>query len=105
MKLGTKIILLIVLTVTAMMTVHGYLSVRQDEENVMRGIRTGMRGFAQAVRAALRDIYADNQNIAATQEFARAVAPRGNIHGLIVYDLAARPVAISSSLSFPDDFP
>lgn len=105
MKLGTKIILLIVLTVTAMMTVHGYLSVRQDEENVMRGIRTGMRGFSQAVRAALTDLYGDNQNIAATQEFARAVAPRGNIHGLIVYDLAAQPVALSSSLSFPDDFP
>lgn len=105
MKLGTKIILLIVLTVMALMTVHGYLSVQQDEENVMRGMRTGMRGFAQAVRAALRDIYADNQNIAATREFARAVAPRGNIHGLIVYDSAARPVAKSSSLSFPDDFP
>jgi signal transduction histidine kinase len=105
MRLGTKIILLIVLTVTAMMTVHGYLSVRQDEENVMRGIRTGMRGFAQAVRAALRDIYADNQNLPATREFARAVAPRGNIHGLIVYDLAARPVATSSSLAFPHDFP
>ena len=105
MKLGTKIILLIVLTVMAMMTIHGYLSVQQDEENVMRGMRTGMRGFAQAVRAALRDLYADNQNMAATREFARAVAPRGNIHGLIVYDLAARPVAISSSLNYPDDFP
>jgi signal transduction histidine kinase len=105
MKLGTKIILLIVSTVMVMMTIHGYLSVRQDEENVMRGIRTGMRGFAQAVRAALRDLYADNQNVAATREFARAVAPRGNIHGLIVYDLAARPVAISSSLNFPGDFP
>jgi len=54
---------------------------------------------------SLRDLYADNQNIAATQEFARAVAPRGNIHGLIVYDLAGRAVATSSSLSFPDDFP
>ncbi len=105
MKLGTKIILLIVLTVIVMMTVHGYLSVHQDEENVMTGIRTGMRGFARAVRAALTDLYADNQNLAATREFARVVAPRGNIHGLIVYDLAARPVAISSSLGFPDDFP
>jgi signal transduction histidine kinase len=105
MKLGTKIIVLIVLTVALTMTVHGYFSIRQDEENVMRGIRLGMRGFAQAVRVALRDIYADEQNIRATQEFARAVAPRGNIHGLIVYDVEARPVAVSSSLNFPDDFP
>lgn len=105
MKLGTKIILLIVFTVALTMTVHGYLSIKQDEENVIRGTRLGMRGFAQAVRVALRDIYADHQNIGATEEFARAVAPRGNIHGLIVYDLDARPVAISSSLSFPSDFP
>ena len=105
MKLGTKIIVLIVLTVALTMTVHGYLSIQQDEENVIRGVRLGMRGFAQAVRVALRDIYADDQNIGATQEFARAVAPRGNIHGLIVYDLEARPVAVSSSLNFPNDFP
>ena len=105
MKLGTKIILLIVLTVALTMTVHGYLSIQQDEENVIRGIRLGMRGFAQAVRVALRDIYADNQNVSATRDFARAVAPRGNIHGLIVYDRDARRVAVSSSLNFPGDFP
>jgi len=105
MKLGTKIIVLIVLTVALTMTVHGYLSIQQDEENVVRGIRLGMRGFAQAVRVALRDIYGDNRNIVATREFARAVAPRGNIHGLIVYDLDARPVAVSSSLNFAGDFP
>src|SRR5574341_1103902 len=39
MKLGTKIILLLVLTVTATMTVHGYLSIQQDQENIMRGMR------------------------------------------------------------------
>jgi signal transduction histidine kinase len=105
MKLGTKIIIWIVLTVALTMTVHGYLSIQQDEENVIRGIRVGMRGFAHAVRVALRDIYADHQNIAATQDFARAMAPRGNIHALIIYDLEAQPVAISSSLNFPDDFP
>jgi signal transduction histidine kinase len=105
MKLGTKIIVLLVLTVTMTMTVHGYLSIQQDQENVTRGIRVGMRGFAQAVRAALRDLYADGRNLPATLEFARAVAPRGNIHGLIVYDLDARPIAVSSSLNYPEDFP
>jgi len=49
MKLGTKIIVLIVLTVALTMTVHGYLSIQQDEENVIRGIRVGMRGFAHDV--------------------------------------------------------
>ncbi len=105
MKLGTKIILLLVLTVMATMTVHGYLSVKQDQENVIRGIRLGMRGFAQAVHSALIDLYADGLDLRATREFARAVAPRGNIHGLIVYDVNARPVVVSPSLSYPNDFP
>jgi len=105
MKLGTKINLLILLTVTVTMSVHGYLSVRQDEENALNGARIGMRGFAQAVGAALRDLYGGNRNVEATRAFAREVAPRGNVHGLVVYDLAAQPVAISSSLRFPQDFP
>jgi signal transduction histidine kinase len=104
-KLGTKIIVLLVLTVTATMTVHGYLSIQQDRENIMRGMRLGMRSFAQAVRSALTDLYADGQNIDGIREFARAVAPRGNIHGLIVYGRDARPVVVSSSLNYPDDFP
>ena len=53
MKLGTKIILLIVLTVALTMTVHGYLSIQQDEENVIRGIRLGMRGVCSALIAPL----------------------------------------------------
>jgi HAMP domain-containing protein len=105
MKLGTKIIVLLVLTVAGTMTVHGYLSIEQDRENIMRGMRLGMRSFAQAVRSALTDFYANNQNISAMREFARSIAPRGNIHGLIVYDLDARPVVVSSSLNYPDDFP
>lgn len=105
MNLGTKIIVLLVLTVTATMTVHGYLSIQQDQENILRGMRLGMRSLAQAVRSALIDLYADGKNTGATREFAKAVAPRGNIHGLIVYDLDARPVAVSSSLNYPDDFP
>ncbi len=87
------------------MAIHGYLSIQQDQENIERGVRLGMRGFAQAVRAALRDLYADNENIEATREFAIAVAPRGNIHGLIIYDINAQPVAISPSLNYPGDFP
>jgi two-component system, NtrC family, sensor kinase len=104
MKLGTRLIVSLVVTILVTMTVHGYLSIQQDRENVTREIRVGMRGFSRAIHSALRDLYADGHNLQATQEFANTVGPRGNIHGLIVYDLNAEPVALSSSLRYPNDF-
>lgn len=70
----------------------------------MREIRVGMRGFSRSLHAALRDLYADNHNLQATQDFADKVAPRGNIHSLIVYDSKLERVALSGSLRFAEDF-
>jgi two-component system NtrC family sensor kinase len=104
MKLGTKLIVSLVVIILVTMTVHGYLSIQQDRENVMREIRVGMRGFSRAIHAALRDLYADGHNLKATEAFANTVGPRGNIHGLIVYDINAERIALSSSLKYPNDF-
>jgi two-component system, NtrC family, sensor kinase len=104
MKLGTKLIVWLVVIILVTMTVHGYLSIQQDRENVMREIRVGMRGFSRAVHTALRDLYADRHNLQATQDFANTVGPRGNIHGLIVYNVNAERIALSSSLRYPNDF-
>ncbi|HEX2242990.1 MAG TPA: hypothetical protein VHK27_07025 [Gammaproteobacteria bacterium] len=104
MKLGTKLIVWLVVIILVTMTVHGYLSIQQDRENVMREIRVGMRGFSRAVHAALRDLYADHHNLQATQDFANTVGPRGNIHGLIVYNINGELIALSSSLRYPNDF-
>jgi two-component system, NtrC family, sensor kinase len=104
MKLGTKLIVSLVVIIMVTMTVHGYLSIQQDRENAMREMRVGMRGFSRAIHAVLRDLYADGHNLNATQEFANTVGPRGNIHGLIVYNADAERVAVSSSLRYPDDF-
>ncbi|MBI2088926.1 MAG: HAMP domain-containing protein [Deltaproteobacteria bacterium] len=103
MKLGTKLIVYLVGVVVLTMLVHGYLSVRQDRENLVSEIRVGMRGFSRAIEAALRDLYADNHDLKATQEFVDRVGPRGNIHGIIVYDLQGKKVAVSSSLT--ENFP
>ncbi len=104
MKLGTKLIVSLVIIILVTMTVHGYLSLQQDQENVTREMRVGMRGFSRAIHSALRDLYADGHNLKATQDFANNVGPRGNIHGLIVYNLKAERVALSSSLRYPNDF-
>jgi len=87
MKLGTKLTLSLVLSVILTMTIHGYLSVHQEEDESIREIRVGMGGFTRAVQATLTHVYADNRNLTATQEFLNAVGPRGNIHGIVLYDL------------------
>lgn len=105
MKLGTKLIVFLVATVVVIMTIHGYLSVRQDQENIDREIRVGMRGFTRAIHASLKNSYADLQDLKTTQDFADAVGPRGNIHGLIVYGADGKRVAVSASLRYGTDFP
>ncbi|MGH7929237.1 MAG: hypothetical protein ACREQV_15725, partial [Candidatus Binatia bacterium] len=105
MKLGTKLITALVLLVIFVMAVHGYLSIQQDQQNIEREIRIGMRGSARAIQIALGSFYGKPQDLKGLQTFVDSVFPRGNIHGLIVYDMNARPVAYSASLRYQDDFP
>ncbi|MDP2603792.1 MAG: ATP-binding protein [Deltaproteobacteria bacterium] len=105
MKLGTKLTLSLVLSVILTMTIHGYLSVQQQEQEAIREIRVGMGGFTRAVQSMLAHFYADNHDLTATQKFLNAVAPRGNIHGVVLYDLDGKRVAYSSSLKYSNDFP
>jgi two-component system NtrC family sensor kinase len=105
MKLGTKLILPLVLTTIAIMVVHGYFSIEQEGENSVREIRVGMRGFTRAIQGALIGLYGDDHDLASTQEFIDKVGPRGNIHGVIVYNVRGDQVAVSSSLSDAEEFP
>jgi len=105
MKLGTKLALSLILSVILTMAVYGYLSVQQEEEETIREVRVGMGGFTRAVQSVLTHFYADNHDLPGTRKFINSVAPRGNIHGIVLYDTAGKRVAISSSLNYPDDFP
>jgi len=105
MKLGTKLIIYLVAIVIITMTIHGYLSIRQDRKNFSREIQLGMRGFTRSIQAALGTMYGDNRDLKATQEFIDKVGNRGNIHGLIVYNTSGEPVAVSDSLRDTQDFP
>jgi len=98
MKLGTKLVISLAATVVVTMTIHGYLSVSQDRENLIRELRVGMRGFSRAVQAALGDIYGDDQDLKSTQEFIDRVGPKGNIHGVMVFNLRGERQLVSASL-------
>lgn len=105
MNLGTKLIVSLVTVIVLTMTVHGYLSVQQDQENIKRELSVGMRGFSRILQAGLGHTLADKASLKATQQFIDTAAPRGNIHGIIVYDQSGTPVAHSASMRYGMDFP
>ena len=105
MNLGTKLIASLVAVIVLVMAVHGYLSIQQDQENIERELTVGMRGFARILQAGLRQTIADQPDLKETHRFIDTAAPRGNIHGVIVYDLSGAPVAHSASIRYGTDFP
>ena len=94
MNLGTKLIVSLVAVIVLVMAVHGYLSIQQDQENIERELTVGMRGFGRILQAGLRQTIADKYDLKETHRFIDTAAPRGNTHGVIVYDLSGAPVAI-----------
>ena len=105
MNLGTKLIVSLVAVIVLVMAVHGYLSIQQDQENIERELTVGMRGFARILQAGLRQTIVDKPDLRETHRFIDTAAPRGNIHGVIVYDLSGAPVAHSASIRYGTDFP
>ena len=105
MKLGTKLVVSLISTIVIIMLVHGYLSLRQDRENILREMRVGMVGLSRAVQAALRSIYGDAHDIKATKHFIDGVGRPGNIHALVIYDRSGSRIALSASLAPSQEFP
>ena len=102
MNLGTKLIVSLVTVIVLIMAVHGYLSIQQDQESIKRALSVGMRGFSRVLQAGLSHALPD---LKTTQQFIDTAAPRGNIHGIIVYDPSGKPVARSASIRYGLDFP
>ena len=105
MNLGTKLITSLVAVIVLIMTVHGYLSIQQDQEGIKRELSVGMRGFSRILQAGLSRTLASKADLNAVQQFIDTAAPRGNIHGVIVYDLSGKPLAHSASMRYGTDFP
>jgi len=105
MKLGTKLVTWLIATVIITMAIHGYLSIRQDEDNIVREIRVGMRGFSRAIQAALQEHYAEHHNFSGIQPFLDAVGPRNNIHNLVLYNTHAEVIGRSASVTDTSTFP
>jgi two-component system, NtrC family, sensor kinase len=105
MKFGTKLIISLVCVVLVIMTIHGYLSMQQDQDSIDRELRVGMRGYARMVRANLHTTYAESGDLGAMQRFIDVAAPRGNIHAIVVFNGKGEIIARSDSIRYGTDFP
>ncbi len=105
MNLGTKLIVSLVAAIVVIMTAHGYVSIQQDQENVERELRVGMRAFSRTVQFQLSRSYGAQRDLKSTQQYLDITAPRGNIHGIVVYDRSGEIVARSASIRYATDFP
>jgi len=105
MRLGTKLILSLVATLIVTMSIHGYWSIQQDRENLVREMRVGMMGLSRSIQAALAYMYGEERDLKATQQFIDSIGRSGNIHGVVVYDSLARPIVISRSLTDTAPYP
>ena len=99
MRLGTKLILSLVVTLVITMSIHGYWSIQQDRENMVREMRVGMVGLSRSIQAALVYMYGEERDLKATQQFIDIIGRAGNIHGVVVYDRLGKPLVISRSLT------
>jgi signal transduction histidine kinase len=105
MKLGTKLVVWLIATVIVTMAIHGYLSIQQDEINVAREIRVGMRGFSRSVQATLQEHYREHENFSGIQPFLDAVGPKNNIHNLVLYNANGEVIGRSASILDTSMFP
>ncbi len=105
MRLGTKLILSLVATLVVTMSIHGYWSIQQDRENMVREMRVGMTGLSRSIQAALGYMYGEERDLRATQQFIDSIGRAGNIHGVVVYDKFAKPVVVSRSLTDTASYP
>src|ERR1041385_9142546 len=99
MRLGTKLILSLVVTLVITMSIHGYWSIQQDRENMVREMRVGMVGLSRSIQAALVYMYSEERDLKATQQFIDSIGRTGNIHGVVVYDRLGKRLVVSRSLT------
>ena len=99
MRLGTKLVFSLVVTLVITMSIHGYWSIQQDRENMVREMRVGMVGLSRSIQAALVYLYGEERDLRVTQQFIDSIGRAGNIHGVVVYDRNGKTILVSRSLT------
>ena len=97
MKISTRLILLLMLSVNIAMLVATFLILRQTEANLMVAAKDEIRAHATTLRLALEENYASGRSLDA-QRLINRLSENSNIYGAILFNAEGKIEVVSNTL-------
>jgi two-component system, NtrC family, sensor kinase len=97
MKISTRLIILLTLSVNAVMLIATFLILRQTEANLMAAARDEIRAHATTLRLALEENYASGRRLDA-QRLINRLSENASIYGAILFDADGQIEVVSHRL-------
>ena len=101
MSIGARLILVLTLATAAIMTVAGFMILRQREAALHTAMRNELRAHALTLQIALQDDYEDGR-IADAQRLIDHLSDNPKIFGVVLFDAEGRVAMLSDPL-IPDE--
>ena len=97
MKISTRLIIILTLTVNAVMLIATYLILRQTEINLTSAAKDEIRAHAATLQIALEENYASGRGLDA-QRLINRLSKNSNVYGAILFNAEGRIEVVSNSL-------
>ena len=97
MKISTRLIIILTLSVNAVMLIATFLILRQTEANLMSAAKDEIRAHAATLRIALEESYASGRNLGA-QRLINRLSENANIYGAILFNAEGKVEVVSNTL-------
>ena len=97
MKISTRLIIILTLSVNAVMVIATFLILRQTEANLMTAAKDEIRAHAATLRIALEENYASGRSLEA-QRLINRLSENANIYGAILFNAEGKIEVVSNSL-------
>lgn len=97
MKISTRLILILTLSVNAVMLLATFLILRQTEANLLAAAKDEIRAHAATLRIALEENYASGHRLDA-QRLINRLSENADIYGAILFNAAGKIEVVSNSL-------
>ncbi len=98
MKISTRLIIILTLSVNAVMLIATFLILRQSETNLMAAAKDDIRAHAATLRIALEENYASGRRLDA-QRLINRLSENTEIYGAILFNAEGNVEVVSNSLT------
>ncbi len=97
MKISTRLIIILMVSVNAVMLIATFLILRQTEANLLTAAKDEIRAHAATLRIALEENYASGRSLDA-QRLINRLSENTNIYGAILFNAEGKIEVVSNSL-------